>query len=107
MQAESGLRLEYPPSSAYTGTIDGQGHALRGLTVEQGAYAGLIGYADGVCVKDLTLENVYIEAENNAACVIARAEGDVTIPAVLGIGSFAGGNRAKRSQEHCDSNKKA
>ena len=71
--------LGISPEQCYTGTIDGQGHALRGLTVEQGAYAGLVGYADGVCVKDLTLENVYIEAENNAACVIARAEGDVTI----------------------------
>lgn len=71
--------LGISPEQCYTGIIDGQGHALRGLTVEQGAYAGLIGYADGVCVKDLTLENVYIEAENNAACVIARAEGDVTI----------------------------
>ena len=71
--------LGISPEQCYTGTIDGQGRSLRGLTVEQDSYAGLVGYADGVCVKNLTLENVYIEAKNNAACLIARAEGDVTI----------------------------
>ena len=84
------------PEQCYTGTIDGRGHSLRGLTVEQEAYAALVGYADGVCIKDLTLENVYIKAKNNSACVVARAEGDVTVTgcAVSGYVSIEGDNAA-------------
>lgn len=71
--------LGISPEQCYTGTIDGNGHTLSGLTVVQDDYAGLVGYANGVCIKDITLENVYIKAQKNSACIVARAEGDVTV----------------------------
>ena len=53
-------------SSSYTGTFDGGGHTITGLTVTgSDEYAGLFGYIgkDGGTVKNVVLENVQITSD--------------------------------------------
>ena len=55
----------------YTGTFDGGGHTITGLTVTTSdQYAGLFGYiGSGGTVKDVTLEEVKIESNNDMSAV--------------------------------------
>ena len=56
----------------YTGTFDGGGHTITGLTVTgSDEYAGLFGYIgkDGGTVKNVKLENVQITSDNQYANV--------------------------------------
>lgn len=56
----------------YTGTFDGGGHTISGLTVTGSEeYAGLFGYIgkDGGTVKNVKLENVQITSDNQYANV--------------------------------------
>ena len=51
-------------NKAYTGTFDGNGKTITGLTVTTSdQYAGLFGYLSGT-VKDVTLKDVKIESDN-------------------------------------------
>ena len=58
-------------SNAYKGTFDGGGHTITGLTVTTSdQYAGLFGYiGSGGTVKDVTLEEVKIESDNEMSAV--------------------------------------
>ena len=58
-------------SNAYKGTFDGGGHTITGLTVTTSdQYAGLFGYiGSGGTVKDVTLEEVKIESNNDMSAV--------------------------------------
>ena len=55
----------------YTGTFDGGDHTITGLTVTTSdQYAGLFGYiGSGGTVKDVTLEEVKIESDNEMSAV--------------------------------------
>ncbi len=55
----------------YTGTFDGGGHTITGLTVTTSdQYVGLFGYiGSGGTVKDVTLEEVKIESDNEMSAV--------------------------------------
>ena len=55
----------------YTGTFNGGGHTITGLTVTgSDQYAGLFGYiGSGGTVKDVTLEEVKIESDNEMSAV--------------------------------------
>ena len=68
--------IEWTPISnadnkAYTGTFDGGGHTITGLTVTTSdQYAGLFGYIDKVgTVKNVKLENVQITSDHQYANV--------------------------------------
>ena len=54
--------------NSYTGTFDGNGKTITGLTVTTSdQYAGLFGYiGSGGKVKDVTLENVQITSDNSS-----------------------------------------
>lgn len=58
-------------SNAYKGTFDGGGHTITGLTVTTSdQYVGLFGYiGSGGTVKDVTLEEVKIESDNEMSAV--------------------------------------
>ena len=58
-------------NKAYTGTFDGNGKTITGLTVTgSDQYAGLFGYIDtGGKVKDVTLEDVKIESNHSSGYV--------------------------------------
>ncbi|WP_346696916.1 GLUG motif-containing protein [Barnesiella viscericola] len=58
-------------NKAYTGTFDGGGHTITGLAVTgSDQYAGLFGrIGSGGTVKDVTLEEVKIESDNEMSAV--------------------------------------
>ena len=58
-------------SHAYTGTFDGGGHTIKGLTVTgSDDYAGLFGYiGENGTVKNVKLEGVQIESDNGLSSV--------------------------------------
>ena len=64
----------------YTGTFDGNGHTITGLTVDlpnQG-YVGLIGYLSGGTVQNLTLAEVEINGCDRVGGVAGWSNGTVT-----------------------------
>lgn len=71
----------------YTGTFDGGGHAITGLTVTgSNDYAGLFGcIGSGGTVKNLTLENVNLTGYWNVGGVAGANNGIVTACTVSGI----------------------
>ena len=92
----------------YTGTFNGGGHTITGLTVTgSDQYAGLFGYIgkDGGTVKNVVLENVQItsdyqygyvggvagKTDNSATLTACYATGNVTFERASTINTFAGG----------------
>ena len=86
-------------SNAYKGTFDGGGHTITGLTVTTSdQYVGLFGYiGSGGTVKDVTLEEVKIESDNEMSAVggvVGYSYGNIENCSVSGSVSsttFAGG----------------
>ena len=83
--------MEWTPignsSNPYTGTFDGNDHAISGLTIDQSGidYAGLIGYiGNGGAVKNLTLEDVNITAARYTGAVAGRNDGTIENCSVSG-----------------------
>ena len=72
-------------SNPYTGTFDGGGHTITGLTVDlpNQSYVGLIGFLRGT-VKNLTLAGVEINGRGFVGGVVGANDGTVTGCAVSG-----------------------
>ena len=84
-------------SNAYKGTFDGGGHTITGLTVTgSDQYAGLFGrIGSGGKVKDVTLEEVKIESNNDMSAVggvAGRSYGTLENCSVSGSVSGSGNN---------------
>ena len=84
-------------SNAYKGTFDGGGHTITGLTVTTSdQYAGLFGrIGSGGKVKDVTLEEVKIESNNDMSAVggvAGRSYGTLENCSVSGSVSGSGNN---------------
>ena len=79
----------------YTGTFDGGGHTITGLTVTTSdQYAGLFGYLSGT-VKDVTLKDVKIESNNeisDVGGVAGQSYGNIENCSVSGSVSGSGTN---------------
>ena len=58
-------------NNSYTGTFDGGGNTITGLTVKgSDEYAGLFGYiGSGGTVKNVVLKDVQIESDNQYGCI--------------------------------------
>lgn len=79
----------------YTGTFNGGGHTITGLTVTgSDQYVGLFGHiGSGGTVKDVTLEEVKIESNNDMSAVggvAGRSYGTLENCSVSGSGSGSG-----------------
>ena len=91
-------------SSSYTGTFDGGGHTITGLTVTgSDEYAGLFGYIgkDGGTVKNVKLENVQITSNNqyaNVGGVAGYSRGNIENCSVSGSVS---GNSNSNGTSNC------
>lgn len=48
-------------TTAFTGTIDGNGKSITGIDISGAKYQGLFGYADGATVKNLTVSGTVTE----------------------------------------------
>ncbi len=71
----------YVYGETFKGTFDGQGHTIKNLYVNapNTSGVGLFGYVTGATVKNLTIENVKLEALSHAAAFVARARGTSTV----------------------------
>ena len=78
----------------YTGTFNGGGHTITGLTMTgSDEYAGLFGYiGSGGTVKNVKLEDVQIESDNQYANVggVAGKTNSATLTACYATGSVTG-----------------
>ena len=73
---ESEEEQEIPAAdSAFTGTFDGQGHTISGLTIDQpeGWAMGLFGCAANAEISNFTLENASVDAALMSADVVGYA----------------------------------
>lgn len=63
------FKYEYPPKSIFTGTFDGNGHKLIGLTYNHNGgwleASGLFGNCKGATIKNLTLSDVNVNIKSN------------------------------------------
>ena len=77
----------------FTGTIDGNGHKLIGLTKSSTSkYLGFINYATNATIKDLTLENVNISGSDFTGGLIGYSNGRATITNTNVSGRITGRN---------------
>lgn len=99
--------------TGYTGTFDGQGHTISGLTINQARFAvGLIGCIDkGGTVKNVQLKNVNISGESEVGAIAGASLGTVigcsveggSVTASLTVaGGVVGYSRSLGTGEHGD-----
>ncbi len=63
--------IDYTPIATFTGTILGNGHTLKSLTVKSAENAGLIGVAGmGAAISDLALDGLSVSGSKNAGSVV-------------------------------------
>lgn len=95
------------------GVFDGKNHKISGLTVEGVEYAAFISHtAANSTVKNLTLENVYLDSTKHAAGVVCVAGDGLTLENIKVSGnivatSYAGGimhNGANATIKNCENN---
>ena len=90
-------------ANSYTGTFDGKGHTITGLTVTgSNEYAGLFGYiGSGGTVKNVKLEDVQITSDNqyaNVGGVAGYSRGNIENCSVSGSVS---GNSKSNGTSNC------
>jgi len=67
--------------SGFTGTYNGQGHTISGLTINRSAesYVGLFGYVSGAGkISNLGLVSVNIKGYNSVGCIAGQCDGTIT-----------------------------
>ena len=100
-------------NTGYTGTFDGQGHTISGLTINQARFAvGLIGCIDkGGTVKNVQLKDVNISGESEVGAIAGASLGTVigcsveggSVTASLTVaGGVVGNSRSLETGEHGD-----
>lgn len=79
----------------FAGSFDGKGYTISNLTVANSDYAAFIAYAaEGVNIKDLTLESVNIQSTKHAAGVVCIGNGGLTFENITVSGSIEAANYA-------------
>ena len=76
----------------FTGTLDGNGHTISGLSVTTGDYVALISAAKDATIKNLTVEGSV--GGENAAGIVARVEGATVIENVVSNVTVSGSSKA-------------
>ena len=66
----------------FTGTFDGNGMTISGLTISSGNDVGLFGYTSGATIKDLSLSGASITGNKDVAVVVGNAAGTLTMNGV-------------------------
>ena len=85
--------VEWTPIASYSGVLDGNGYAIQNLTGENGLFNEL----SGATIKNLTLENVDIDATSNhtgalAGYIVKSAGQQTVIDGVTVTGTVNGGD---------------
>ena len=89
--AESFDPVGSDPDSAFTGSLDGNGHSISGLAIDENAdYVGLFGViGDDSVVTDVTITDVDISGNENVGGLAGRSEGG-TVHGVTVTGNVSG-----------------
>lgn len=66
-------------STPFTGTFDGQGHAITGLNLTGSANQGLFGCINGATIKNFTLAGTVTASGDNVGSVVGYAKGASSI----------------------------
>ncbi|MCR4920249.1 MAG: hypothetical protein K5945_00880, partial [Bacteroidaceae bacterium] len=76
----------------FKGTFDGQGHAIKNLSINQSSTSeiGLFGVAENATITRVMLVNASVNGNNNAGCLVGRAINS-TISKCAVIDSYAEG----------------
>ena len=62
-------------SSAYAGTFDGDGHTIRGLSIDSSASnQGLFGWINGATIKNLQVEGSVVSSGNYVGGIVGKAQ---------------------------------
>lgn len=71
-------------NTPYTGTFDGQGHAIKGLYVnsESDVYAGLFGCLEGAVIRNLTVDG-YVQGCNSVGGITGKARANGSTPSTI------------------------
>ena len=93
-------RTGFDPTPRFSGTLDGNGHTIRGLTVHRSSDSagGIVDSLDGGTIERLHLRNVSIRGNDGAGGVAASSSGtirEVTVTGTVrgdrGVGGVVGG----------------
>ncbi|MFC7251437.1 hypothetical protein ACFQJ5_16575 [Halomicroarcula sp. GCM10025324] len=91
-------RNGFDPTPRFSGTLDGNGHTVRGLTVHRSDSAGgIVKTLNGGTIKRLHLRNVSVRGQDNVGGVASTSSGTITQVTVTGsirgergVGGIAG-----------------
>ena len=78
-------------STKFTGSYDGDGYTINGLTIDREStnYIGLFGYTNGATIQDLGVTNVNIKGKHYVGALVGINEGS-TISNCYSTGSVTG-----------------
>ncbi|WP_434530056.1 hypothetical protein ACODNH_02015 (plasmid) [Haloarcula sp. NS06] len=78
-------RTGFDPTLRFSGTLDGNGHTVRGLTVHRsGSAGGVVKTLNGGTIKRLHLRNVSVRGQDNVGGVASTSSGTITQVTVTG-----------------------
>jgi hypothetical protein len=78
-------RTGFDPTPRFSGTLDGNGHTVRGLTVHRsGSAGGLVRTLNGGTIKRIHLRNVSIRGHENVGGIASTSSGTITQVTVTG-----------------------
>ena len=87
------LSEQWTPISTFTGTLDGAGHAIKGLRIAGGSPAGLFGETDGATIKNLRVVEAKVAdwgSSKKAGIIVGWAKNNTTIEACFTSGVVEG-----------------
>ena len=81
-------------SIKFTGSYDGDGYTINGLTINRPttAYTGLFGYTNGSTIKDIGVININITGANRAGGLSGWIESSTIIDNCYTTGNITGGS---------------
>ena len=87
------LSEQWTPISTFTGTLDGAGHAIKGLRIAGGSPAGLFGETDGATIKNLRVVEAKVAGWGSsvrAGIIVGWAKNNTTLEACFTSGVVEG-----------------
>lgn len=68
------IRSPEPSAEAFTGSFDGDGHTITGLTVDRPdeEFVGLFGVADGATIESVELEDTFVKGDEHVGAVAGK-----------------------------------
>ncbi len=73
--SERGFKPVGTTGTPFTGTFDGEGHTITGLTINRGSesFVGVFGSTSGATIRDVTIEDATVNAASQVGVVVGGA----------------------------------